>query len=210
MLFAKHHNVSRHGTANDFARPAFPAKTVNGFDEFAERQSFRPEFPFHTDTIRRKGGKLYGVFACWTTGVALAATDQEIRLKLGETAAVGNASLQILFTAVTHDSRCPAVAQCIWEGEAEVIVQLEKKSEKPVAAKMGIRPGRQSEPIAFGGYWIRLTALHPDPTLGSETNSAVNTVTIVVSEQMELTPPAVSETGRFTAPAPPPVPARPN
>lgn len=49
------------------------------------------------------------------------------KLPLGESMKVGD--FQIVFTDVIEDSRCPEGAQCIWEGQARIILKIKKEGE---------------------------------------------------------------------------------
>ena len=54
------------------------------------------------------------------------ALGQEFTLKQGQTALISGENLQIAFGGVKSDSRCPADVQCFWEGDAEVVLNVNK------------------------------------------------------------------------------------
>ena len=86
---------------------------------------------------------------------------KEVMVRVGETV-VAN-SLEITFTRVLEDSRCPVGVTCIWEGNAKV--------ELEVAALNGDGPtirlvlNTATEPRAGDAYGqrITLTAVRPNP-----------------------------------------------
>jgi len=147
------------------------------------------------------------IFLVMLAGVLLgpvhAAPAKAIQLKLGEQTAVGDGALQILFKSVINDSRCPRGVECVWAGQAKVLLQLEKKGEKAVEVQLTTPWLSEARPnpseAAYAGYLIQLKSLAPYP---GETNKVDTAVTIVVSEQTDASGPTGPGSSRGTAPAP--------
>ena len=49
---------------------------------------------------------------------------QGVELGLGQTVAINDEPIKLKFIKVTGDSRCPADATCVWEGEVSCILEI--------------------------------------------------------------------------------------
>jgi hypothetical protein len=84
----------------------------------------------------------------------------EVVLKIGQEARV-DALLRLDFLGVPEDSRCPAVVECFWAGDAAVAI----------AVSLGMGPSfpdtlhttLDPKAVLFGGYTITLVELTPYP-----------------------------------------------
>lgn len=83
-----------------------------------------------------------------------------LTLGVGDMATLPGTSITLAFHAVTEDSRCPADAVCVWEGNAQVAVTLAS-----AAGRLDGRLNTTSEPrrIEFGGVALALASLVPYP-----------------------------------------------
>lgn len=72
--------------------------------------------------------------------------------------------LTVRFDAVASDSRCPEGARCIWEGDADVKVQL-KAGRKTRIFHLHTSQ-RYAQEGEFAGYIVRLISLSPHPKAG--------------------------------------------
>lgn len=89
-----------------------------------------------------------------------AAADQEIRLAIGETAAVTGTDVRITFRAVVNDSRCPSAVQCISAGNAAIGLQLRQgPADTTVTLNTTMGPRTVTQP----GFIVELVALTPYP-----------------------------------------------
>ena len=84
-------------------------------------------------------------------------------LRIGQSADVQGTGLRATLTGVAGDSRCPIDAVCVWEGDAEVSVRLERAGRAAVAQlHTSPRTGGLRE-VEYDGYVVRLDALAPAP-----------------------------------------------
>ncbi len=60
-----------------------------------------------------------------------------ITLKIGESIELNGESLTIAFDKIVDDSRCPNGVDCIWEGQAEVALLMNKTKEILVIMRAG-------------------------------------------------------------------------
>jgi hypothetical protein len=56
---------------------------------------------------------------------------QEFSLKGGQTTVLESEQLTIRFKSVTNESRCPVNLRCVWEGNAQVNLQVTKAGKSP-------------------------------------------------------------------------------
>lgn len=56
-----------------------------------------------------------------TTGPDLG---EEFELRVGERVSLSVSDVSIRFIQVTEDSRCPTQGQCVWAGDAEVLLEI--------------------------------------------------------------------------------------
>jgi hypothetical protein len=96
-----------------------------------------------------------------------AATANELRLQVGQSASVDDAGFKVTFEAVVGDSRCPKGAQCIWAGSAAVRLSVAGTSGTATFA-LHTAPGAGPNAAAYEGWAIRLVSLEPYPVDGRE------------------------------------------
>jgi hypothetical protein len=68
---------------------------------------------------------LCSVAACQNNPVS----GREFTLSVGQTANIPGEDLEITFTGVTSDSRCPSDVVCVWAGEVVCAVEIEEGTE---------------------------------------------------------------------------------
>lgn len=103
------------------------------------------------------------------TSAMAAATDagpgDEIRLQVGQSAAMSGDALTITFTAVDSDSRCPKGEACIAEGDAVVRITVKRASGIP--REQVLHTSSRGPAVAADADWsIRLVSLEPIPVTG--------------------------------------------
>jgi hypothetical protein len=101
-------------------------------------------------------------------------------LAVGESASIGAESLQIAFEDVPTDSRCPVGDRCVWQGDATVVVWLQKESAARQRGELHTSPGRDGAAI-LNGYEVRLLRLAPYPVSGQAILSRDYRATLEVS-----------------------------
>lgn len=67
------------------------------------------------------------------------------------------------------DSRCPTGVVCIWEGQAEVRVEVARGSDASVEVQLTLRAGHDAEKAVAHGHLLRLLAVDPYPKEGKTT-----------------------------------------
>lgn len=111
------------------------------------------------------------VVACRSAGtIKTMQLGQAISLKINESAQLATNDLSVTFKAVTSDSRCPRGAQCVWAGEADVVLTV-KAGEKSQDITVKVGAGADST-AAVEPYSIRILALEPYPVLNQSIQSS--------------------------------------
>lgn len=96
--------------------------------------------------------------------------DVEVTLDLDEGRFVPDASIAVRFEDVLEDSRCPADVECVWEGNARVlIVFAEGMANGPrFEIELDTAHGMENEAFLSNGLGVRLLDLEPLPTIEAD------------------------------------------
>ena len=86
---------------------------------------------------------------------------REFRLRVGERTEVGDEGLAIAFLGVQEDSRCPIDVDCIWAGDAEVVLEvvIGRRAAETIVLHSALEP----KVVVHADHGIRLVELEPDP-----------------------------------------------
>ena len=101
----------------------------------------------------------------------------EFELALGGTARLGGGDLQIAFSEVVEDSRCPIDAVCIQAGRATVRLTVDHAGRRH-ELELSTRDGAVADSV--GGHEVRLVALLPPPRAAEPTAPDSYRVTLLV------------------------------
>ena len=85
--------------------------------------------------------------------------DRELVLAPGM--AAGGAVLRVTFERVANDSRCPADVQCVWEGDAVVVLAVSGSATGDCAVELHTAASLERE-RRCGVYAVRLLRLSPE------------------------------------------------
>lgn len=107
---------------------------------------------------------------CLTTVLLLSSTVQAepaphaqvYAIKVGHMVVMPKGGLNIDFTTVIADSRCPTGVTCIWEGDAEVSLTVRRGNMAPAELRLHTS-SRFAQKATYGGYEIALLSLKPAP-----------------------------------------------
>ena len=85
-----------------------------------------------------------------------------VKIGLGETVAFKNAT--VTFLKVVEDSRCPADVNCIWEGQAVVLVEVSETEKE--TQQVELLYGKRINKLIFSseGYSLKGMSLEPYPS----------------------------------------------
>ena len=92
-----------------------------------------------------------------TTEVAV---DNEFELAPGQAAAFAALGLTVRFYSVTNDSRCPRDVQCVWAGNAKVLVTLKRTGG--VAYQSALNSFTDPKSVKDGNETLTLVSVLPE------------------------------------------------
>ncbi len=107
---------------------------------------------------------LFILFSCDEEGRKIN-LDETFVLQYGETKMLdGQDHFSITFSDLGEDSRCPANAICVWEGQARVTIEINENFETlSKELTIGSLQNNQSKIINIGHYTIELLKVIPYP-----------------------------------------------
>ncbi len=104
------------------------------------------------------------VNSCSKNGSKLKEGTVELKLSECESGIISGDNLKLCFNTVVSDSRCPANAQCIWQGTAEGRFTFTKNNETSTFVLSTLdQPPTYKKDTVLMGYKIEFVNLHPYP-----------------------------------------------
>ncbi len=119
-----------------------------------------------------------GLSGCAPLVVEEAQLDEPFTLFVRQKAQVGD--LQIRFIGVPEDSRCPVGVDCVWAGNAKIVLGVSLKGSTEETA-ITLNSTVDPQEALYAGYRIRFVSLKPTPLSGRAINPAEYRVTLIVS-----------------------------
>ena len=107
--------------------------------------------------------------------------DKEFKLKIGQQVTIKK--LNIKFSAVHNESRCPTGVQCIWAGNAAIAIEVSKKNKKPTQATLNTNTAVPPSELTYKGFKIRLVSLNPHPRINQTIDEKDYEATLIVTNQ---------------------------
>ena len=110
---------------------------------------------------------------------------REFKVKVGRTVAFKGESLRLTFTRVALDSRCPKGVECVWAGNAEVMIEARTEGasgRRTLKLNTNASPEREGE-ARYRRYTVKLVALSPYPTAERKIKPGEYTATLLVSKE---------------------------
>lgn len=103
-----------------------------------------------------------------TLQIASGPLDDTVRVQLGGSALTRDRSLQVTYVRLVSESRCPANAVCVWEGDAAVRIAARAVG---VAMDTTIHTALDPKVIAIGSNQVSLLEVQPYPGAGDPQQS---------------------------------------
>ena len=91
---------------------------------------------------------------------------REFTIKVGRTVTLKGESLRLRFVRVPADSRCPKNVECVWAGNAEVLIEVSNggaRGRRTLSLNTNAGQGRPGE-ATYGRYTVKLVSLSPYPS----------------------------------------------
>jgi hypothetical protein len=102
--------------------------------------------------------------------------DEEFRLQPGESMSIGDGAMLIKFKMLAEDSRCPEGAVCVWQGNARVILEVDR-------SELALNTFLEPKQSTMNGYTIRLVDVDPYPKIGSSIPPGNYSIRIIVTKK---------------------------
>lgn len=107
-------------------------------------------------------------------------------LILGETAVLED-GLEVTFASLIGDSRCPADVQCVWEGNAEIEVEIVPAGGHPAFLRLNTNPGFATN-ATYGTHALALVNLEPYPRTDREMDQPFVATLIASAPGVQVSP----------------------
>lgn len=118
------------------------------------------------------------------------ALGNKISFKEGENKFLKEAEMNVTFTRMLEDSRCPVDAKCVWEGAATAELTVMGTYTRPMKFKISTLSNEArgyTSSVLFNGYKISLVQASPSPTTASgfKNNSGKYQITLQVENEAD-------------------------
>jgi len=107
---------------------------------------------------------------------------REFKIRGGRAVTLARERLRLRFVRVAEDSRCPAGVECVWAGNAEVLVEVgtqNRRVSKTLKLNTNASPERPAED-KYRGYTVRLVRLDPHTRTVRKIRQGEYTATLLV------------------------------
>ena len=99
----------------------------------------------------------------------------EFELAFSQTSQIDNENIVIKFVGVSEDSRCPTNVNCIWAGNAKILLEIFQDT-------LSINTALEPKNIEVNGYQIELKSVSPYPNGIEAVNIDDYSIGIVVTK----------------------------
>jgi hypothetical protein len=128
-------------------------------------------------------GAIYGVTK--RAGATQAArVGREFSIRAGRAVTLAREGLRLRFVRVAADSRCPEGVDCVWAGNAEVVIEVgttNRRVSKTLRLNTNASPERPAED-KYRTYTVKLVGLKPYPHASRKIRQGEYTATLLVTQ----------------------------
>jgi hypothetical protein len=110
---------------------------------------------------------------------------REFKIRAGRSVTFRGEDLRLRLAKVESDSRCPKNVDCVWAGNAEVLIEVSTKGgrgRQTLRLNTNAGPERPAEG-KYRGYTVRLVGLSPYPRGTRKIGQGKYTATLLVSKE---------------------------
>ena len=113
-------------------------------------------------------------------GPSTPSSPQQVQIALGQSQRVG--ALSVRFDEVSGDSRCPVGVQCVWEGDAVVVLTVSEPARSGAALELHTA-GRFPREGTYGRYRVQLVSLEPQPRADEPVRRDLYRATLLITHE---------------------------
>ena len=103
---------------------------------------------------------LFVLLTACVSAAQTARVGREFKLKVGRVVTLDGGRLRLRFARVSEDSRCPVDVDCVWAGNAAVLVEVGGRGKTTLRLNTNASPERPVEG-RYGRYTVKLVSLSP-------------------------------------------------
>jgi nitrogen fixation protein len=91
--------------------------------------------------------------------------NEPFTLSGGQVGLIPSENLQLRFTDIPEDSRCPTQVECFWTGQARIAISVQPGGADPTTVEFNTNPAPSQtvKTVQVGRYGIELQTLDPYP-----------------------------------------------
>lgn len=89
---------------------------------------------------------------------------QAFRLSVGRSARIEGTALRITLRSVAEDSRCPSDVQCVWAGNARIVLGI--STDRAADVEVSVNTGVDPRSALLPGHSLRVVQVSPEPRSG--------------------------------------------
>ena len=108
---------------------------------------------------------------------------KEFSLKVGQQAKVDGVDLNLKFTGVPQDSRCPTNVNCVWAGNAEVALEWTHNKCTTTITLNTHASAANSDEAKVSGLRVKLIKLEPYPHSEKKISPSDYTATLLITKE---------------------------
>lgn len=111
-----------------------------------------------------------------------ASLNHEFHVTFGQEIEIREEQVTVTFASLLNDSRCPADVTCVWEGDAEILIQMRQAGAEVTELKLHTNQ-RFTQAEKYRQYVIQLVALHPYPRTDRKGQPSDYVATLLVKRE---------------------------
>jgi hypothetical protein len=109
--------------------------------------------------------------------------DESFTLAPGECTTLEPTGTHVRFLRVAGDSRCPLQVQCVWAGDAAVVLEIAPRDGD--AMEHTLHTNEEPKAVVLGRYELTLLELSPYPVVPGDIDPDDYRATLVLYERLE-------------------------
>ncbi len=106
---------------------------------------------------------------------------ETVDIRIGQEIKLAAANFRVALVSVDEDSRCPQGVQCIWAGNAKLLLKLSADASK--SERRHLNTMREPRSLTFHSWKIEISKVMPPRIVGQRINPKDYVVTLTLTEE---------------------------